>query len=178
MKNLTVLFFILIFALTVCSQTFEEKKSYVREKYSEIENNLVNYTEKTYLEQPDENYPPSAYYDFWFNSENKVVKARLTMGEEGYSDEENYYFDNGKLFFVFTESCEPNWDLEVFAQDCVQIRTYLYNEEVFDCLIKDIKADDERDYIPNKQSTGDYKEIAEIDLKNAKEILEISLQAE
>ena len=92
-----------------------------------------------------------------FNSKNEVVYAYYSLGEEGYSNEEKYYFDNRKLFFVYSEICAPNYETEEFTQDCFQSRTYLYNEEVFDCL---------------------FKEITESELKKAKEILEISKKSE
>ena len=98
MKTTTILLFILILGTQVFSQTFDEKKAWVREKYSDVENNPTNYG-KTYVVQPDPDYPPHRYYHFLLNSEDELIKAYSGFGEEGYSDEETYYFDDGKLFF-------------------------------------------------------------------------------
>ncbi len=174
MKTSTIFTLLLIISMQVFSQTFDEKKDWVREKYSAVENNLENFTKKEYINQPDKNYPPIGYYEFYFNSKNQLVKATYSMGEEGYSYEENYYFENEKLFFVYTEDCVPNWEMEEFAQDCFQSRTYLFNEQVFDCLIKEVKADDERSYIPNEKSEGDYNKITQQELDNAKKIMELA----
>lgn len=178
MKTLYISAFWLVAAMPLFAQTFDEKKQWVREKYTQVETNLDNFTKKSYLDQPDPDYPPMGYYYFWYNSENQVVKAIYSMGEEGYSDERNYYFSEGKLFFVYKVSCEPDWESENFVQDCTQYRTYLYNEKVFDCLYKDVKTSDKGKYIPNKQLKTDYSEETEKLLKEAEEMLQLAEKSE
>ena len=173
MKNLMTLFFLSIFISTAFAQNFDEKKASVREKYSEIEKNLEKYKKKEHQELASEGMPPVTYYNFWFNSDNKLVKANYSVGEEGYGTEKTYYFSEGKLFFVYTQEFEPDPDAEKYVQNEKQYRTYYYNELIFDCLVKEVKGSDKK-YIPNKQYSGDLAKMAKKDLEEAKEMLEIA----
>ncbi len=172
------LIFLFFLVLQGVSQNFNEKKTFVREKYIDIENHLKEYTKTSYIDQPVENQPPVGYYYFWKNSNNQIVKIYWEFGEEGYGESQSYYFFNDSLFFVYKENCEPNWDMDEFAQDCEQTRIYLYDEQIFDYLAKFIPADNTDGYIPNEKVDVNYKEETANVLKAAADMLEIAEKAQ
>lgn len=175
-----ILSIICVFLFTsLFSQNYEEKLAYVRKNFSEIESNLKNYTEKTYNELPDPNYPPSAYFSFYYDNTGHLKKAQRTAGEEGYSQNESYYFADGKFIFYYAILKEPEYiDGGTFFRED-ESRIYLYNEEIFEYLYK-VKEPEDNEKISDKKNIKgkwDLKMKNEM-LESAANIIEISRKAE
>lgn len=176
-KTILLLVFITLTGY-VFGQTYDEKLSFVRKHFYTVENNLDNYNQKSYIYQPDENYPPYSYHDFWYDG-NKLVKAKSYMGEEGYYYEQNFYFNGGKLIFYFSKDDEPDWVGNEMAYHESEIRVYFYDEDVFEYLSKYKAPDDERDISEIKNEKVEWApEQVENILDAFKEVIEFSKLAE
>lgn len=152
----------LIVVLSINAQTYDEKISSVRKNYYQIENNISDYTLKDYVYSPDTNYPPAAYYKFWYDEDGHLVKAQKAMGEEGYYDEENFYYHNGELIFYFFHSEEPVWtDEGVLLQDVFESRVYFYKEEIFEYFTKFADSKEGKDISEMKNEKFEWEEGAE-----------------
>lgn len=162
------------------AQTYDEKISSVRKQYYEIENNISDYILKDYVYSPDTNYPPAAYYKFWYTADGHLAKAQKAMGEEGYYDEENYYFNSGELIFAFFHFEEPVWtDDGKMNQDVMESRIYFYKEEIFEYLTKFADSEEGKDIseIQNKKYVWDEEDTNSF-LESAAEIIDFSVKSE
>ncbi|MBN2893201.1 MAG: hypothetical protein JXL97_15125 [Bacteroidales bacterium] len=180
MKKLLFTIALLIPISSLFAQTYDEKISYVRTQFSTIENNIDNYTYKQYIYQPEEDYPPYAYYDFWFDSNGELVKIQESMGEEGYYTERNYYFDDKNLFFYFSSDNEPGEEsYEEIDYFITEYRVYFYNGEIFEFLSKYKDESDKRKIsdIKNEKVEWEPEQIEAI-LELSKEAIEYSKLAE
>ncbi len=119
-------------------QTPEDRITEIRAKFQEIESNLKNYT---VIAGQYANPDPEKYWDLAdytsYNSGNEAVKIIETAGEEGYEFTNNYYFDNGKIIFIFTKG-------GFMGNPYLEERIYFDNEEnVIKALIKSKDQEDE-----------------------------------
>lgn len=181
MKHLITLTFLLILGQSFLSaQTEEEKLKYVRSHFYATENALDQYSEKEYIYKSYGEYPPWGYYSFWFDIEGNLVKANYSMGEEGYGTVENYYFDAGKLYFIFTEDYAPAWEEEgSMSQYVSETRIYFYNEKVFRTLVRSQSSEDNRPIEKISQTAVNTSAEEEANyLQRAREFLNYSKQAE
>ncbi len=181
MKHWFIAATLMIFLNTILfAQTEEEKLKYVRSHFYATENAIDQYTEKEYIYKPYGEYPPWGYYSFWYDKEGNLVKANYSIGEEGYGTMENYYFDAGKLYFVFTEDYEPAWEEDApMSQYVSETRVYFYHEKVFLTLVRSQTSEDNRpiEKIPHATISTSAEREAEY-LKRAGEFLSYSKQAE
>jgi len=120
---------------TTTENTVDDKIKYIKEKFSEIEKNISNYEKKDALfsgtvgEEGQEYYVHTEWLAFY--NGDKITKLVESTGEEGYWAEISYYYDNGKLFFIFHE-------LEFDGYPIEESRIYIYDGKIIDALTKSV----------------------------------------
>ncbi len=131
MRKILLAILLLTFSgVSILAQTNAEKLKYVRKKFYSTESSK-SLKMRVYNHTPEESYKPIEY-KFWFDTGNNLRKAECSMGEEGYGSIESYYFDNGKLYFIFIQQFEPNYDSNTSHDQLKEEkRIYFYNENAF-----------------------------------------------
>ena len=128
---------ILLFNISaIYAQTYDEKIEYVRKHFFKIESAPDDYLVLFYSYDPYGGDTPYAFYDFVYNEKNELKNIHYHYGEEGYYSEENYYFADGKLIFVYTVDEEPDWVEGEYVTYVSEQRIYLYDNEIFEYFIK------------------------------------------
>jgi len=126
----------------------KEKIKKIKKMYANVEKNLSTYAKSkvTYTNpDPDKYWDISSYTSY--NKGNTLVKLVETKGEEMYLLKTSYYFNKGKLFFIFEEG---------FFDDIKysESRYYVNNDKVIKALDKQrekMKESPAMSKIKNKQ---------------------------
>ncbi len=178
MKKILITLTVSLISISIFSQSYVKKQSYVRKHFNEIENNLNTYSEKSYTYQPDEESPSQEFYYFWFDKAGHLVKAQKKMDVHGYYDEENFYFFDGKLIFYFWNSIGLTSSDGLMIQYEIEERVYFYNQEIFEYFTKNSNAGDDKDISEIKNTRVEWTvEMQEDIIKRAVDITDLSTKS-
>lgn len=162
MKNTLTALFILFFGINMLfAQTEDEIVKKIRDQFTQINSNLKTYktVEKEVFEST-EGGSVKGYYD-----NGTLVSIHYEVFGEMGGLKEDYYFSNGKLFFVY--SLTQNYSAPVYVEgstvsSSTEQRYYLDNEKLIRWLNNEKKKVD--------KNLNTFKESEEMVLNDSKKL--------
>lgn len=147
MKNILFIVIAFISAINAIAQTEEEQVKEIRKWFADINANLSNYQliEKEVSDESTEGGSIKAYYD---NDKLMLMHCEF-YGEMG-NLTEDYYYNDGKLFFVF--AVRKNYSAPVYSEEEITItkeenRYYFNNDKMIRWIdtnaVKIVKTSDD-----------------------------------
>jgi|GEM_PF-4217478 len=155
MKKIIIIFILFFICFNLFCKNKEDIIEEIRKNYAEVEKNIKNFKKMTGVYFSGEE--PPKQYETYYNDKNEIVKLIEITGdsteEEAFSTKTIYYFNNGKLFFIFKIVSLYDLTLDKTVNE-VHYRIYFNKNKIIDALIK--KADDGD--ISNKKNAP-YEEV-------------------